>query len=91
MELVGGKWRLIILQQLLTNGELRLSQLKRLIPDISEKMLIQELKVLATNNLISRKDYGEVPPRVGYLITEKGKNINPLLKEMVAFAREYEK
>ncbi|MEL6699948.1 MAG: helix-turn-helix domain-containing protein [Bacteroidota bacterium] len=91
LELIGGKWRLIILQQLLTNEELRLSQLKRLIPDISEKMLIQELKVLVTSSLVIRKDYGEVPPRVGYLITEKGRNVSPLLKEMVSFAREYEK
>ncbi|MEM8567881.1 MAG: helix-turn-helix domain-containing protein [Bacteroidota bacterium] len=90
LELIGGKWRLIILQQLLANGELRLSQLKRLIPDISEKMLIQELKLMVISNLVIRKDYGEVPPRVGYLITEKGENIDPLLKEMVSFAKKYE-
>ncbi len=88
--LVGGKWKLIVLQQLLRNEELRLSQLKRLIPDISEKMLIQELKTLVMNNLINRKDYGEVPPRVGYSITEKGRNIEPLLKEMIVFAEKYE-
>lgn len=90
LELIGGKWRLIILQQLLINGELRLSELKRLIPDISEKMLIQELKVLVTSSLVTRKDYSEVPPRVGYSITEKGKNIKPLLEEMVSFAAQYE-
>jgi DNA-binding HxlR family transcriptional regulator len=90
LELVGGKWKLVILQQLLKNEELRLSELKRLIPDISEKMLIQELKFLVVSNLASRKDYKEVPPRVGYSITDKGKNIEPLLIEMVAFAQKYE-
>ena len=90
LELVGGKWRLIILQQLLKNENLRLSELKRLIPDISEKMLIQELKILVMSDLVLRKDYTEVPPKVVYTITEKGKNIEPLVKEMVVFAKKYE-
>lgn len=91
LELVGGKWKLIILQQLCSHPELRLSELKRLIPDISEKMLIQELKILRDSGLVMRKDYGEIPPRTGYSITEKGKNIEPLIKEMVSFAKAYER
>jgi len=90
LELVGGKWKLIILQQLLNHSELRLSELKSLVPDISEKMLIQELKTLVINKLVIRKDYQEVPPRVGYSITDKGRNIEPLLEEMVDFAKKYE-
>ena len=91
LELIGGKWKLIILQQLLSNDELRLSELKILIPDISEKMLIQELKTLVDNGLAERKNYGEVPPRVGYFITPAGKSIGPLLREMFHFAKSYEK
>lgn len=91
LELVGGKWKLIILQQLCEHPELRLSELKRLIPDISEKMLIQELKTLVDSELVLRKDYGEVPPRVGYLITGKGRNVQPLMREIIAFAKAYEK
>jgi DNA-binding HxlR family transcriptional regulator len=90
LELIGGKWKLIILQQLASNEELRLSELKRLIPDISEKMLIQELKTLVDSELAERKNYGEVPPRVGYSATKKGKNIKPLIEEMVRFAKGYE-
>lgn len=90
LELVGGKWKLIILQQLLDHDELRLSELKELIPDISEKMLIQELKTLKDSGLVNRRNYGEVPPRVGYSITAKGKNIKPLILEMIGFARRYE-
>jgi len=90
LELVGGKWKLIILKQLLDNTELRLSELKALIPDISEKMLIQELKTLVISGLASRRNYGEVPPRVGYSITEKGKNVESLIEEMVFFAKNYE-
>jgi DNA-binding HxlR family transcriptional regulator len=90
LELVGGKWKLIILQQLISHEELRLSELKILIPDISEKMLIQELKTLKISDLVNRINYGEVPPRVGYRITEKGRNAQLLIDEMVHFARSYE-
>lgn len=70
---------------------LRPSQLKRLIPDISEKMLIQELKALADNNLVSRKNFGEIPPRVEYELTSVGHKIIPLIDEMRNFAINYEK
>lgn len=90
LELVGGKWKLIILQQLAENHPIRFSNLKNLIPDISEKMLIQELKTLVTSGLAARKNYGEVPPRVEYSITAKGLNARPLIKEMVNFAQLYD-
>lgn len=90
LELLGGKWKLIILQQLLSHDEIRLSELRRLIPDISEKMLIQELKVLVTNHLVVRRNYGEVPPRVGYRISEQGQEVKELIGAMVRFARSYE-
>lgn len=60
-DLVGGKWKLLILFQLSTQ-RLRLSELKKIIPGISEKMLIQELRTLVDNNLVTRKNFGEVPP-----------------------------
>lgn len=69
---------------------LRLNKLKAAIPDISEKMLIQELKVLVQSGLVHRKSYGEVPPRVEYSLTGKGENVKPLIKEMVNFSRKYE-
>lgn len=90
LELIGGKWKLIILQQLLDNEELRLSQLRSLIPDISEKMLIQELKIMVRSGLVLRHNYGEVPPRVGYRVTDKGRNAEYLIQEMVHFAQRYE-
>ena len=90
LELIGGKWKLLILQQLFVHGACRLSTLKQLIPDISEKMLIQELKTLVESELVVRKNFGEVPPRVEYALTEKGKNSNSLIKAMVQFAKQYE-
>lgn len=90
LELVGGKWKLLILQQLYNSGTLRLNELDKLIPDISQKMLIQELKTLVISELVSRRNFGEVPPRVEYSLTEKGKHIKPLIREMVEFAKCYE-
>ena len=89
MELLGGKWKLLIIFQLY-KGPLRLSELKKSIPDISEKMLIQELKTLVDSDLATRKNYGEVPPRVEYSLTEKGKAAMPLIEKMRDFALAYE-
>lgn len=88
LELLGGKWKLLIIHQL-RNEPLRLSTLRQLIPDISEKMLIQELKVLVDSGLVKRTNYGEVPPRVDYALTEKGQIALPLIKEMARFSESY--
>jgi len=90
IELLGGKWKLMILFQLAPES-LRFSELRRAIPDISEKMLIQELKTLCDNQLVIRKNFGEVPPRVEYKLTAIGHKIMPLIAEMRNFAIEYEK
>jgi len=90
MELLGGKWKLLIIFQLY-QGPLRLSELKKSIPDISEKMLIQELKTLVDSDLAIRKNFGEVPPRVEYSLTGHGKSAMPLIQEMQKFAMAYER
>lgn len=88
LELLGGKWKLLILFQL-NERSLRPSELRKRIPDISEKMLIQELKTLVDSQLVERINYGEVPPRVEYSITDKGKNAMPVIREMKNFAHKY--
>ncbi len=88
LELLGGKWKLLILFQL-NERSLRPSELRKRIPDISEKMLIQELKTLVDSQLVERINYGEVPPRVEYSITDKGKNAMPVIREMKNFADKY--
>jgi len=90
LELVGGKWKLLILHQL-QGKKYRLSELKSSIPDISEKMLIQELKTLVESGLVHRENFGEVPPRVEYSLTQKGYHIKPLIEQMVNFAELYVK
>lgn len=88
LELVGGKWKLLILHTL-RDGPFRLSELRRLIPDISEKMLIQELKIMADHDMVVRTNHGEVPPRVDYKLTEKGALALPLVGAMKQFADGY--
>ncbi len=88
LELLGGKWRLLILFQL-KDGPLRPSEIKRRIPDISEKMLIQELKTLTDNFLVERINYGEVPPRIDYKLTINGQQALPLIDSFKAFADNY--
>lgn len=88
-DLIGGKWKLLILFQL-SSKPLRPSKLKHLIPDISEKMLIQELKSLTDAKLVVRKNFGEIPPRVEYSLTPIGQKVIPLITEMRNFAIDYE-
>jgi DNA-binding HxlR family transcriptional regulator len=88
LDLLGGKWKLLIIHTL-RNEKLRLSELKKSIPEISEKMLIQELKVLVDNQLVERINHGEVPPRVEYQLTEIGKLALPLIESMENFGTSY--
>jgi DNA-binding HxlR family transcriptional regulator len=88
LELLGGKWKLLIIQQLSTSPR-RLSDLKKDIPDISEKMLIQELKTLVDSDLVLRTNHGEVPPRVDYGLTAKGRLALPLIGHLKEFADSY--
>ena len=90
IELIGGKWKLLIIYQM-AQKPMRLSELRKKIPDISEKMLIQELKKLVDSKLVVRHNFGEVPPRVLYNLTVEGLNVLPLIDEMGKFGIAYEK
>ncbi|GGG58621.1 winged helix-turn-helix transcriptional regulator [Hymenobacter glacieicola] len=88
LELVGGKWRLLVLHQL-RGGPLRFGELRRLLPGISEKMLVQELRLLTDADLLHRRNYGEVPPRVEYALTPTGEAALPLVAAAAAFGQHY--
>jgi DNA-binding HxlR family transcriptional regulator len=90
LELLGGKWKLLIINQIGKNT-LRFSELKHNLPDISEKMLVQELKNLCDSGLVERRNYGVVPPRVEYTLTPKGLCVLPLIEELKNFGLDYMK
>jgi len=87
---IGGRWKPIILFSLL-NGTKRYSEIKRAIPAITEKMLIQHLRELETDNLVHRTVKPVVPPHVEYCITEAGKELAPVMEAMVGWANKYNK
>jgi DNA-binding HxlR family transcriptional regulator len=78
---IGGRWKSIIIYNLL-QGTRRYSELKKLIPAITEKMLIQHLKELEADGLVFRQVRAVVPPHVVYSLTEAGQELGPVLREM---------
>ncbi|MDJ1504421.1 helix-turn-helix domain-containing protein [Xanthocytophaga agilis] len=85
MEKIGGYWKPIILFQLLT-GSKRYSELRKGIPAITEKVLIQHLKQLEADNLIHRESKPVVPPQVTYSLTDSGIALRPVLYAMAIWA-----
>ena len=85
---VGGKWKSVLVYHLLA-GPLRFSELKRRVPDITEKMLTQQLRELERAGVISRKVFAEVPPRVEYRATAHGATLKPVLEAMCNWGRSH--
>ncbi|WP_378956100.1 winged helix-turn-helix transcriptional regulator [Pelosinus sp. sgz500959] len=83
---IGGKWKPIILWFLGKCEQLRFGQLQQLLPDITHKILTKQLRELEVDQLIERKVYPEVPPKVEYSITPNGKEIIPILELMCDWA-----
>jgi DNA-binding HxlR family transcriptional regulator len=81
LELIGGKWKGIILYRLLP-GQLRFNQLLRLLPKVTQRMLTKQLRELEQDGLVQRTVYAEVPPRVEYNLTERGQSLTPLLLQL---------
>lgn len=81
-----GKWAILILCILSENETTRFNQLGRAIPDISPKVLTSNLKVLEEDKLVKRKMFAEIPPRVEYSLTEKGKSLIPILHDLIKWA-----
>tara|TARA_B110000091_G_C13549035_1_gene363647 strand:+ start:362 stop:685 length:324 start_codon:yes stop_codon:yes gene_type:complete len=81
---LGGKWNLIIIKMIGTK-ELRFGQIKRDISDVSEKVLIEKLKVLISYDIVIRKDFKEVPPKVSYRLSETGIKALTIVNEIELF------
>lgn len=79
LSIIGGRWKVGILASLLDNDRLRYSEIKGKLKNITERMLIKQLKELQEAGLIVRMDYREVPPRVEYSISDKGKSLESIL------------
>lgn len=82
LSIVGGKWKWLILYRLFENGIQRYGELKRTLPAITHKMLSQQLKELEEEALLYRQAYHQIPPKVEYSLTNKGKTLIPILQLM---------
>jgi len=87
MDLLSGKWKCLMLWHL-NEGTKRYRELERIVPDVSQKMLTQQLKELERDGLVKRTVHPEVPPRVEYSLTELGRAAFPILKMMHIWAVE---
>ena len=88
LTLIGDKWKVLILRDLLT-GTKRFGELKKSVGDVSQKVLTAQLRDMEGSGLVNRKVYAEVPPRVEYSLTELGASLKPILDAMVLWGEDY--
>ena len=90
VQLIGSKWKLLILRDLLT-GTKRYNELRKSLPGISQKVLTASLKSMVNDGIVIRTAYPEVPPRVEYSLSELGESMRPVIVVMEQWAKQYKK
>ncbi len=89
MQVLGGKWKVILINAIYHTSPARFGELKRSVVGITQSMLTQQLRELEDDGLISRKIYAEIPPRVEYTLTEFGLTLAPIMQSMAKWGEEY--
>jgi DNA-binding HxlR family transcriptional regulator len=87
MDVVGGKWKSLILWELDERGTRRFGEIRRALPGVTEKMLIQQLRDLVADGVVHREVYREVPPKVEYSLTDEGRLLNAALNPLGDWGR----
>ncbi len=82
VRMIGGKWKLLILRQLIFGGTTRFNELQRRIGGITQTMLTKQLRELEVDGLVARRIFAEVPPRVEYTATSKAKDLDAFFGAM---------
>ena len=88
-EMLGGKWKLLIINTIRKKGVVRFRQLATSIPNISRKVLTDQLKSLHRDNLISRKQYQQIPPKVEYSLTKKADGLCSVFKTIEDWVNKF--
>lgn len=91
VQLIGNKWKLLIIRNLVYNGKQRFTDFIKSIPGISKKVLTDDLRALEEDGLIEREVFAEVPPRVEYSLSPIGKSLKPILDAMRDWGTDYKK
>lgn len=89
VQLIGNKWKLLIIRNLVYKGTQRFGDFIKTIPAISKKVLTDNLRALENDGLIEREVFAEVPPRVEYTLSPIGNSLKPILDAMVEWGTEY--
>ncbi|MCM2534149.1 winged helix-turn-helix transcriptional regulator [Neobacillus pocheonensis] len=89
LSVIGGKWKMLILWHLGKKGTKRFGELKALIPGITQRMLVNQLRELEEDLIVERKVYPVVPPKVEYSLTEQGESLMPILDSMYQWGKNY--
>lgn len=85
---IGSKWSILIIDTLGEKGTLRFNEIRKVLGDISQKMLTSTLRLLEADGIISRRMYAEIPPRVEYELTELGQDLLVNIRLLINWARE---
>lgn len=85
---IGDKWSMLVLYTLETDEAKRFKELQRNIPDVSQKMLTATLRMLEADGLVKREAFAEVPPRVEYSLSDKGKTLLPHINALLSWATD---
>ena len=88
LEVIGGKWKGMVLFYLIDSTR-RFNELRRLIPNVTQRMLTKQLRDLEAHGIVHRKVYPEVPPRVEYTLTDIGKKLVPTIKSLEKWGQYY--
>ncbi len=91
LQVIGGKWKPIIIYQLAVEGVMRFGELKRSVVGVTERMLTRQLRELEKDGLVHRRVYRQVPPKVEYSLNPLGVKLIPILLQMRKWGVEYEK
>lgn len=79
---IGGKWKILIMYQLLKNERIRFNELQKSLNTVTHRTLTRQLRELEADGLVERIAYAEMPPRVEYFLTDKGNSLTPILLQL---------
>jgi DNA-binding HxlR family transcriptional regulator len=89
MQVLGGKWKSILINAIYLTAPARFGELKRSVKGITQSMLTAQLRELEEDGIISRKIYAEIPPKVEYTLTEFGLSLSPVILAMAEWGKQY--
>jgi DNA-binding HxlR family transcriptional regulator len=89
IELCGGKWKARIICLITSNGTMRYNAIRKELTNVTDTVLTSALKELIAEGIIIRKQYNQIPPKVEYILTEKGASLKPIMRSICQWSKDY--